>query len=91
MVLRVVFAYPFSQALMLYIDHQEYSATQCLMKSRELMRGQILRYLTLEVSFGGYLAVAVLSLGVGLIWVIPYINVSRANFYMDLTGTYKPY
>lgn len=91
MVLRVVFAYPFSQALMLYIDHQEYSATQCLMKSRELMRGQILRYLTLEVSFAGYLAVAVLSLGVGLVWVIPYINVSRANFYMDLTGTYKPY
>ncbi|MBR1901180.1 MAG: DUF975 family protein [Lachnospiraceae bacterium] len=91
MVLRVIFAYPFSQALMLYIDHQEYSGTECLMKSRELMRGQIIRYLTLEVSFLGYLALAILSLGVGLIWVIPYINVSRANFYMDLTGTYKPY
>ena len=91
MVLRVIFAYPFSQALMLYIDHQEYSGTECLMKSRELMRGQIIRYLTLEVSFLGYLALAILSLGVGLIWVIPYINVTRANFYMDLTGTYKPY
>ena len=89
--LRVVFAFPFSQALMLYIDHQEYSAAQCLMKSRELMRGQIIRYLKLELSFAGYLALSVLSLGVGLIWVIPYVNVSRANFYMDLTGTYKPY
>ena len=91
MVLRVIFAYPFSQALMLYIDHQEYSGTECLMKSRELMRGQTIRYLTLELSFVGYLALAILSLGIGLIWVIPYMNVSRANFYMDLTGTYKPY
>ena len=91
MVLRVIFAYPFSQALMLYIDHQKYSGTECLMKSRELMRSQIIRYLTLELSFIGYLALAILSLGIGLIWVIPYMNVSRANFYMDLTGTYKPY
>ena len=91
LVLRVVFAYPFSQALLLYIDHQEYSATECLAKSRSLMRGQIIRYLQLELSFLGYLALSVISFGIGLIWVIPYINVSRANFYMDLTGMYKPY
>lgn len=89
--LRVVFAYPFGQALMLYIDHQEYSAVECLLKSRELMRGQVLRYLKLELSFAGYFALAIASLGTGLIWVIPYISVSRANFYMDLTGTYKPW
>ena len=89
--LRVVFAYPFSQALMLYIDHQEYSVAECLMNSRKLMRGQIFRYLKLELSFLGYLALSVISFGIGLIWVVPYLNVSRANFYMDLTGTYNPY
>ena len=91
MAMRVFFVYPVSQALWLYIDHQEYSGVECLTKSIQLMRGQIVRYLKLELSFAGYLALSILSLGVGLIWVIPYINVAKANFYMDLTGTYKPY
>ncbi len=90
-VLRVLISYPFSQALMLYIDHQEYSGTQCLTKSARLMRGNIFRYFRLEISFIGYLLLSCISFGIGLIWVIPYINVARANFYMDLTGTYKPY
>ena len=90
-VLEIVLAFPISQALFLYIDHQEYSAVECLGHSRELMRGKIFEYLKLHLSLAGYFALCVVSLGVGLLWVVPYLNVCRANFYMDLTGTYRPY
>ena len=90
-VLEIIFMFPLSQALFLYIDHQEYTAVECLGHSRSLMRGRLLDYVKLHLSLAGYFALSIVSLGVGLIWVIPYLNVCRANFYMDLTGTYKPY
>lgn len=90
-VLNILIAFPFSQALFLYIDHQEYTAKDCLMNSITLMKGQFLNYLKLHLSLAGYYALCLLSLGLGVIWVLPYQNVIRANFYMSITGTYKPY
>lgn len=89
--LEVGLAYPFSQALFLYIDHQEYSAAECLANSRSLMRGKIGNFFLLHLSLTGYFVLSILSMGLGLIWVLPYLDVIRANYYMNLTGTYKPY
>ena len=90
-ILEVVLAFPFSQALFLYIDHQEYSARQCLEESRSLMRGNVMELFRLHLSLTGYFALCILSLGIGVVWVLPYLNVIRANYYMSLTGLYKPY
>lgn len=90
-VLEVIIAFPFSQALFLYIDHQEYDTAACLSKSRGLMTGQIMNYFRLHLSLIGYFALCILSLGLGLIWVLPYLNTVRAGFYMSLSGLYKPY
>ena len=89
--LEVLIAFPFSQSFFLYIDHQEYSALECLSESRSLMRGKILDFFLLHLSLAGYFALCVVSLGIGLIWVLPYLNVIRASYYMNLTGLYKPY
>ena len=83
--------YSYSQALFLYIDHQDYSALQCLQESRRLMKGRRIRYLMLNLSFLGYAALSVLSLGLGCIWTIPYYNVTCAEFYMELSGNYSGY
>lgn len=90
-ILKTALAFPFSQALFLYIDHQEYSAQECLQSSRSLMRGKILEFFRLHLSLAGYFVLCILSLGLGLIWSLPYLNVIRANYYMNLTGLYKPY
>ncbi len=90
-VLEILVVFPFSQALYLYIDHQEYSAAECISKSFALMRGHKLDYLKMHLSLIGYFALCILSLGLGIFWVMPYMNVCRANFYMSVSGTYKPY
>ena len=89
--LETVIAFPFSQALFLYIDHQEMSAFECLRSSRSWMRGHIVEFFRLHLSLAGYFALCVISMGVGLIWVLPYLDVIKANYYRNLTGTYKPY
>lgn len=91
LILEAVIALTYSQAMMLYIDHQDYSALRCLHESRLLMHGKRLRLFLLNLSFAGYYLLAVLSLGIGFIWVVPYRNVTVAEFYMDLTGNYHPY
>ena len=50
-----------------------------------------MEYFKLHLSLAGYFALCILSMGLGLIWVLPYLNVIRANYYMSLTGLYKPY
>ena len=89
--LEVMVAFPLSQALFLYIDHQELSAGECLSKSRSLMRGHVTEFFLLHLSLAGYFALCVISMGLGLVWVLPYLNVIKANYYMNLTGTFKPY
>lgn len=89
--LEVVIAFPLSQALFLYIDHQEISASECLSRSRSLMRGHVKEFFLLHLSMAGYIILCVISMGLGLVWVLPYLNVTKANYYMNLTGTYKPY
>ena len=56
-----------------------------------LMKGRRIRYLMLNLSFLGYAALSVLSLGLGCIWTIPYYNVTCAEFYMELSGNYSGY
>jgi uncharacterized membrane protein len=91
MIIFPVIAFQFSQALFLYIDHQEMSAFECLRSSRSWMRGHIVEFFRLHLSLAGYFALCVISMGVGLIWVLPYLDVIKANYYRNLTGTYKPY
>ena len=90
-ILEVLIVFPISQALFLYIDHQEYSMSECLSGSRELMRGRISDFFLLHLSLIGYFALSILSLGVGLVWTLPYLNTVRAGYYMDLSGSFKPY
>ncbi len=91
LVLKFLIEFPFSQVLFLYIDHQEYTASECIRKSFEYMRSRRFEYLKLHLSLAGYYLLCLVSMGLGVIWVVPYVNVNRAGYYMSITGTYKPY
>ncbi len=78
-------ALKFSMVFYLYIDHPELNWLQLLNESRRLMRGSQLRYIRLMLSFLGMLLLCVLSLGLALLWVIPYISMTNTYFYLDLS------
>ncbi len=49
------------------------------------MKGHKWRFFLLEMSFIGWGILAVLSLGIGFLWLFPYENATRVAFYEDLT------
>ncbi|MEX2784227.1 DUF975 family protein [Streptococcus sp. H49] len=60
------------------------SATSAITKSRQLMDGYKWDLFVLGLSFLGWEILASLTLGIGYIWLAPYISATYAAFYDDL-------
>ena len=78
----------YSYAMCFYIknDHPEYDWKQCIDGSREMMVGHKWKLFCLDLSFIGWYIVGVLCLGIGTLWVVPYHEAARANFYEALVS-----
>lgn len=71
----------------LLIDHAgQMGAVESLKESARLMKGHKGRLLHLNLSFIGWFLLALMSLSIGFLWVLPYYNTTLAGFYRDLTG-----
>lgn len=76
-------------ALIFYIraDHPEYDWRTCFNESKRLMSGHKMELFVLHLSFLGWILVGTLTLGIGLLWVVPYMNATEAQFYRSLTAS----
>ena len=74
----------FSQVYYITLDHPELSVRQILQQSMKLMNGSRARLLFLDLSFLPLLLLAIPTLGIGLFWIIPYLNMTHAIFFLDL-------
>lgn len=68
----------------LLLDFPELSIKEILMLSINKMNGQKLRLFLLEFSFLPLFLLVIPTLGIGLIWVMPYLYTTRAKFYLNL-------
>lgn len=69
----------------MYQSGQKVSASEAITRSRNLMKGHKMDLFVLDLSFIGWVLVGILTCGIGLIWITPYIRQTRANFYRNLT------
>ena len=74
----------YSQVYYLLLDFPDYSAKELLRMSWKLMKGNAGRLLYLQVSFIPMTLAGLLSFGVGLLFVLPYQNMTYTLFYLDL-------
>lgn len=74
----------FSQIFYLILDFPGYSAKQIMNYGFRLMKGSKGRLFYMEISFLPLMLLACLSLGIGLLWIYPYMSASHANFFLDL-------
>lgn len=75
---------PVSQSYYILLDFPDYTARQALLLSFRMMKGNLLRYLLFTLSFLPLFFLSLLSCGLGLLWVVPYMESSLAAFYLDL-------
>lgn len=65
-------------------DHPEMSIGEAVNESARLMNGHRGDYFVLVLSFLGWGILAVLSLGIGYIWLTPYIQTALICFYDEI-------
>ena len=68
------------------IFYTAFGAIDLLRESRDLMRGNRLRYFVLELSFIPIMLLAVVACFVGLLWAVPYTQMTLLEFYRELVG-----
>lgn len=88
-VLGVVIKLPFAMAFYIPADNPQMKGREALKKSASLMKGHMMQYLVLQISFIPLMFLSILFLYVGLLWVMPYIYATNTIFYMDVTGELK--
>lgn len=76
----------YSMAFYIKNDHPEYTWKQCIEESKKMTYGHKGQLFGLYLSFIGWEILGFLCLGVGLLWVYPYISTSTAEFYNQLKG-----
>lgn len=75
----------YSQTFFLLRDHPEFSITEAITESRKIMKGYKWKYFLLNLSFIGWGILSLFTLGIGLLWLVPYVTTSLASFYNKLT------
>ncbi|WP_332238022.1 DUF975 family protein [Sporolactobacillus sp. KGMB 08714] len=75
----------YSQTVFILRDHPEYSVSEAITESRRMMDGHKWELFLLNLSFIGWMILSVfLTAFIGLLWVIPYVLASVAEFYDEL-------
>lgn len=81
----IIKAFSYAMTPYILVEHPEMSINQAIDESRRLMKGHKFDFFYLELSFIGWVILSsVFTLGIGFIWLIPYISTSAAAFYNDL-------
>jgi uncharacterized membrane protein len=80
----IVAAFKYAMTFFILADDPTLSADMALKKSKEMMYGYKWKLFFLGLRFIGWFLLCILTLGIGFLWLIPYINVSYAKFYEDL-------
>lgn len=82
----IVAAYRYSMAPYLMAQNPNLTAMQAIEQSKQIMKGNKGRLFCLELSFIGWIFLAVLSCGIGILFLTPYLYATRAAFYLDMTN-----
>ncbi len=74
----------YSQTLYLIWDYPEESPSELLAHSKQLMKGHRGSYFYLLVSFIGIFSLSLLTFGIAMLWIYPYVTATTAAYYLEL-------
>jgi len=80
----IIAAFRYSMSYYIMIDNPELSAFEALNQSKLMMVGNKFELFSLWCSYLGWFILGVLTLGIAFLWINPYYEAAKANFYQDL-------
>ena len=80
----IIKAYSYAMTKYIAEDNPELGPNQCIERSMIMMDGHKWELFMLHLSFIGWILLGILSLGIGMLWVGPWIQMAEAKFYEEL-------
>lgn len=76
----------YSMSYFILAERPEMSAREALNESKKMMDGHKMDLFVLSLSFIGWILLSVVTMGIALIYVYPYMMLTITNFYQDIKG-----
>lgn len=86
LIYAIIKQFSYRLAYFVLSDNPEMTGKEAVLKSAELMNGKVWSLFCLNLSFIGWAILSVFTLGIGMLWLEPYIKISEINFYRNLVG-----
>lgn len=80
----LILTYSFALAPYILAEDPECTGWEALQRSRAMMRGHKLELFWLDLTFFGWLLLAALTLGIGSLFLNPYMEAAHASFFRGL-------
>jgi uncharacterized membrane protein len=77
-------AISYSQTFYLMAENKDLDSMEAIDKSMAIMDGHKMEYFMLCLAFLGLAVLCILTLGIGFLWLFPFMRVCTANFYRKL-------
>lgn len=79
----IVAAYKYAMAPFILQENPGMKPSEAITASKEMMDGRKMELFLLSLSFIGWTFLSVLTLGIGYLWLNPYMNAAYAAFYRE--------
>ncbi|MDP4118489.1 MAG: DUF975 family protein [Bacillota bacterium] len=76
----------YSMSIYILAENKGMPALTAIERSKKMMAGHKMELFVLGLSFIGWILLGCITLGIGFIWIIPYISATYTNFYYEVKG-----
>ena len=80
----IIKAYSYCFAPYISMDNEELTAEECINESMKLTNGYKMKLFLLDLSFIGWYLLCIVTLGIAILWVVPYHDAARIALYEDI-------
>lgn len=80
----IIAALSYAMTFFILADDDSIGAMEAIDKSKEMMNGYKWKFFCMSLRFFGWALLCILTLGIGFLWLIPYMYVSMAKFYENV-------
>lgn len=85
----IILGFAWSQTFFILADDKKISVFEAMRQSYIMMKGHKFDYWVLVLSFLGWMLVTVLTFGLGFILLVPYMQLTFTEFYLDVKAHYE--
>lgn len=87
----IIKAYSYAMTEYIAEDNPELGPSECIDRSKAMMEGHKMDLFLLDLSYIGWILLGIITLGIGMLWVAPWMEMAHVKFYEELKNEAPAY